>query len=65
MSADALTLIIESLVPVIQNIMSWIAKAKAASQQNKEWTPEEEAANQAAIDKLGIDPEVWQKVQPL
>lgn len=65
MSAAALTLIIEAFTPVVTNFISWVTKAKAASQQSAEWTPAEEAANQAAIDKLGLNPEVWQKVQPL
>lgn len=65
MSAATITLIVEAFVPIVANFMTWLAKARAASQQTQEWTPEERAANQTAIDKLGLNPEVWQQVQPL
>ncbi len=65
MDPKTLNLIIESFVPVISNFMSWLGKVRAESQRTKEWTEEEKADNQAAIDKLGVSPEVWQQVQPL
>lgn len=65
MATAALIALIESLVPVIQNIIDWINKAKASAAQSAEWTPEQEAAVDAAIAKLDLNPEVWQKSQPL
>lgn len=65
MSPTTINLIIEAFVPVISNFMDWLGKVRAESQRTQVWTEEEKAANQAAIDKLGINPEIWEQVQPL
>lgn len=61
----ALILLISSLIPVVNNLLGFIFKAKATLAQSAEKTPEEEAALDAEIAKLKLNPEEWEKEQPL
>lgn len=65
MGTTALIALISTLVPVAQNIIAAIMKARETLKQSAELTPEQEAALDASIAKLVSDPEEWQKQQPL
>lgn len=65
MDAKTINLILSSIVPLVNNVMSWLADITAESKRTKEWTEEEKANNQALIDKLRLNPEEHEKVQPL
>ena len=57
--------LVSVLIPIINNALSFIGKAKEAIAGDSNWTDEQRAAFLAELDKLEKDPEVWQKVQPI
>ena len=65
MGVTALIALITTLVPVAQNIIASIMKARATLKQSAELTPEQETALDDAIAKLVTNPEEWQKQQAL
>ncbi len=65
MGTAALIALITSLVPVANDLIGFIMKSRETLKQNAELTPEQEAALDAAVAKLTVNPEEWQKIQPL
>ena len=65
MGTSALIALISTLVPVANDLIGFIFTAQATLKKDKEMTPQEEEALDAAIKKLTVNPEEWQKVQPL
>lgn len=65
MGPEVILALIGTVIPIINNGISFLAQMKKVAAQNAEWTDEQRAAVLAAINKLELDPEEWQKVQPL
>ena len=65
MGTTALIALIGSLVPVANDLIAFIFKSQETLKQNAELTPEQEATLDAAIAKLTVNPEEYQKEQPI
>jgi hypothetical protein len=65
MPPEIIIALIASVIPMINNGVAFIAKLKESAEKDTEWTEEERAAFKAELDKLTLNPEEWQKVQPL
>lgn len=65
MTPEAIIALISTLIPIANNMADWISKASQTLKQDAELTPKQDAALDAEIAKLKINPEEWQKVQPL
>lgn len=65
MGTEALILLISTLVPTVNNILEWLFKTQATLKNDAELTPEQEKTLDDSIAKLKLDPEEWQKPQPI
>jgi hypothetical protein len=65
MGIESLITLIGVLVPIVNNIVSFINLTAATLRQSAELTPEQVATLDGHIEQLKIAPEEYQKEQPL
>lgn len=65
MGTTALIALISTLVPVVNDLVAFIFKTQATLKQSAELTAEQDAALDADIAKLTVNPEDYQKEQPI
>jgi hypothetical protein len=57
--------ILSTIIPLINNGMAWLSQTKEIANRDAGWTEDQIAQRKAELDKLEVDPEEWQKPQPL